>query len=160
MLLNLTPESWEAISKVMTPMLACMTLMNALAIGWVALEQYRLARARFKLDLFERRFAVYKATQKFLSTVVGAGPRFTTEELWEFRAETQNASFLFRNDVVQFLEGVDAVAVEVRTLAKTYERLPEGHETTRIEVLLKQLNDGSAQLPTLFGSYLSLNEWR
>lgn len=115
----------------MSPALSFITLLLAAIVAWIGYQQYILARARFKLDLFDKRFAVYKATQKFLSIILGAA-RFEMEEFWEFRRDTQDAPFLFRNDIVEFLDAIDKTALNLRTAAKCYEHLPAGDERTRL----------------------------
>ena len=66
------------------------TLAVACAIAYVAWQQWRLARHRFRLDLFERRYKVYDATKKFVSL-----GQFDDPQLFEFNAGTADAEFLF-----------------------------------------------------------------
>ena len=47
--------------------LATLTLCNALIIAIVAVRQCLLSKDRFRLDLFDKCYSVYKATQVFLS---------------------------------------------------------------------------------------------
>ncbi len=42
------------------------TFIAAIA-AWIAVQQYFLAKGKLKLDLFEKRFSVYKGVQVFLS---------------------------------------------------------------------------------------------
>jgi hypothetical protein len=42
------------------------TFVLSLAVGCVALAQWRVARNKLRLDLFDRRYKVYEATQTFL----------------------------------------------------------------------------------------------
>lgn len=146
----------------MTPVLSFITLLLAAIVAWIGYQQYILARARFKLDLFDKRFAVYKATQKFLSIILGAA-RFEMGEFWEFRRDTQDAPFLFRDDIVQFLDAVDKAALDLRTATECYEHLPVGDDRTRLvnrkAAVLKQLTDELSRLRTVFGPYLSFDKW-
>lgn len=84
-------------------------------------------------------------------------------EFWEFRRDTQDAPFLFRDDIVQFLEAIDKAALDLRTAAKCYEPLPVGDERTRLvnreAAVLKQLTDELSRLRTVFGPYLSFDKW-
>ena len=66
-----------------------LTLLVAATVAWIGYQQYALGKARFKLDLFEKRFAVYKATEKFLSS--SASP--SRDDLAEFRWDTRDALF-------------------------------------------------------------------
>ena len=142
--------------------LSFITLLLAGIVTWVGYQQYLLARARFRLDLFDKRFAVYKATQKFLSTILGAA-RFEMEEFWQFRRDTQDAPFLFRVDIVEFLDAIDKAALDLRTAARSYEHLPVGDERTRLvnreAAVLKQLTDDLPRLRDVFAPYLSFRTW-
>ena len=41
-----------------------LTILIAIFLPYVAYRQYRLDREKFKLDLFEKRFAVFVATRR------------------------------------------------------------------------------------------------
>ena len=46
------------------------TVLVAIFVACVSFQQYRINREKFKLDLFEKRFAVFAATRKLLSIVL------------------------------------------------------------------------------------------
>ena len=50
-----------------------LTILLAGFAAYIAFQQFRLGREKFKLDLFEKRFAVFDATRKFLSTILTEG---------------------------------------------------------------------------------------
>ena len=77
-----------------TYVLICCNLLIAGAVALIAYRQYRLAGERFKLDMFEKRFAVYKAAQRFL-TVIFRDAKVDLDKLFDFRRDTQDATFLF-----------------------------------------------------------------
>ena len=54
----------------MTNLPSYLTAIVAVMVAWIARQQYLLARENFMLDLFEKRFGVYKAAQKFLSCIM------------------------------------------------------------------------------------------
>lgn len=41
------------------------TVVLAIFAAYIAYQQYRLGREKFKLDLFEKRFAVFSGTRRF-----------------------------------------------------------------------------------------------
>jgi hypothetical protein len=55
-----------------------------LAVGgvYIAYQQFRFGRERLKLDLFEKRFAVFAAVSRFLSTIATEG-KVQMEQLGE-----------------------------------------------------------------------------
>jgi len=67
-------------------------VLVAAAVAYIAYRQYSLAREKFKLDMFEKRFAVYKATQRFLTVILQDG-KVDLEKLFDFRRDTQDLAF-------------------------------------------------------------------
>ena len=88
------------------------SLTIALTVAVVAVQQLLLSRQRFKLDLFEKRYAVYKATQVFL-TKISTAAKIEMEDIFEFRGNTQDAVFLFEEDVPAYLKTIDEKAIEL-----------------------------------------------
>jgi hypothetical protein len=80
----------------------------ALVIGCIAARitynQFRVAEAKLKLDLFERRYNIFHETWKTLSEVVGKGTR---EKNYGFGTPFNNyipeAKFLFGADIETYL---------------------------------------------------------
>ncbi|MFH1912983.1 MAG: hypothetical protein ABIK45_01740, partial [Pseudomonadota bacterium] len=54
-----------------------LSVICTLAIGcfvvWTALNQNRISRDQLKIDLFEKRFAVFKATRELLTQITKKG---------------------------------------------------------------------------------------
>ena len=71
----------------LTPAIAILTVL-------IAVAQYRLAKAKFRHELYERRSAVYKATMKFIAQVTSGG-NAKLDELQAFLRDTSEAAFLF-----------------------------------------------------------------
>lgn len=46
------------------------TVLIGTFVAFVRFMQYRVSRDKFKLDLFEKRFSVYKATHVFLTHIL------------------------------------------------------------------------------------------
>ena len=132
------------------------TLAVACAIAYVAWQQWRLARHRFRLDLFERRYKVYDATKKFVSL-----GQFDDPQLFEFNAGTADAEFLFDSRVTEYLREVRKRAVSVRTHQKIFEHMPVGEERFRhVEVAhgdLLWLTEQITDMTKVFTPYLSFS---
>ena len=106
------------------------TLVLGCAIAYVAWQQWRIARHRLRLDLFDRRYKIYDATRKFLSIILREA-RFDDSQLFEFYAGTSDAEFLFNSAVVNYLEQLRKRAVNMRTHQRVYEHMPVGDERSR-----------------------------
>ena len=86
-----------------------LTLLIACGVAYVAYQQYLLGRAKFKLDLFEKRFAVFDATRKLLGAMASDGPG-ELEKVHEFRVAVTDAQFLFCSDVTDYLNEIDSLS--------------------------------------------------
>jgi hypothetical protein len=95
------------LSALTTPFIAILGL-------WIAYQQFRLQRHRFRFDLSERRLAVFFAVREFLRSTLAV--RGTNDEAWtKFALQTAGATFLFKADVITFLD----------RLGKSYQKVAE-----------------------------------
>lgn len=101
------------------------TVLIFFSVALVGYQQFRLHKAKFKLDLFEKRYSVYKASQEFLSLIL-RDAKYELDDLFGFRAATQDAVFLFNDDIQIFLEALDTKALELRQRQKELENIPRG----------------------------------
>ena len=136
------------------------TLVLGCAIAYVAWQQWRIARHRLRLDLFDRRYKIYDATRKFLSIILREA-RFEDSQLFEFYAGTSDAEFLFDSAVVDYLEQVRKRAVNMRTHQRVYEHMPVGDERSRHVQAehddLVWLTDQLTAMTQVFSPYLSFS---
>jgi len=84
--------------------------------GWIALQQYRLQHYRLRLDLSQRRFAVFVATRNFALTAV-TKLQASDEALLAFDAATAEAPFLFGSDVTEYLSALREGYCELLAIA-------------------------------------------
>jgi hypothetical protein len=88
--------SWLTIlSGLLTPAIA-------LFIAVVAWFQWTTARDKLRLDLFDRRYAVYEVARKFVQQILANG-NVTHEQMNEFTWGTRTAKFVFDEDVEDYL---------------------------------------------------------
>jgi hypothetical protein len=66
--------------------------------SWIAYKQVRIAAAKLNLDLYERRFEVYKVARGFLAHFM-VNADFTGKEIGDFRVDVADAEFLFNDEV-------------------------------------------------------------
>jgi len=125
------------------------TALATIVIGgiaaYIAYRQYRVAHAKFKLDLFQKRYEIYLATVGLLSKLA-LGTTLSDRTGWEFRGETAAAKFLFDGDVAMYVDGLaDKVSVATRSTSDVYQRWAED-----------ELQTVSAR----FQPYMRMSEWR
>jgi len=134
--------------------------------SYVAYQQHRTSRARLKLDLFEKRFAVFDRARKFLTVVTQNGAAELDAQLdaiFEYRASIGEASFLFTPDTVEYLESIYQHALKLHTAQRTMNELPVGDERSRLPAKLSSerqwLADQLPELKSVFAPYLSFSTW-
>jgi hypothetical protein len=121
--------------------------------------QWRIARNKLRLDLFDRRWQVYAATRTFLDGILNDPARDVDSRPNDFNAGTSNAEFLFGGNVLDYIERVRTRAVDLRTaLVLSDEKQPDGEERTcnikKVEADLNWLIEQSTAMTKVFAPYL------
>jgi hypothetical protein len=139
-----------------------LTLLVAAFATYVAYRQYALGRERFKLDLFEKRFAVFAATRRLLSHVLHDAD-VSLEQLFEYRAGVAEATFLFDSDITDYLKSIDEKALRLRTIMETMKALPVGEARTKaageVSEATQWLTEQLPELKNRFSPYLKFRTW-
>lgn len=140
------------------------TAFLALGVAYIAFQQFIVARERLKLDLFDRRFAVFAAVRRFLTDIQADAkcpmPRFFVE----FRRSVAEADFLFESDITTFIEEIDQHALQLWLLNEQDPTTPKGETKAKmaqdIANQLKWLTDQLPELKPTFAPYLKFAVWR
>lgn len=119
---------WLAYASALGPLVIAM-LAGGLG-GYIAWRQWRTAQDRLKLDLFDRRFAIYGALMKFLNSVQREG-RVDDVELFEFLGETRNTKWLLNHEIDTYFDEIRKKADEYRSINIRLRTLPDGDERER-----------------------------
>jgi hypothetical protein len=84
--------------------------------------------------------------------------------LWEYVRDTQEAYFLFDEEIAEHLKALYDKAVDLQTTQSLYEPLPVGEERSRLcdkeNGLLREFGDDSLKLKAIFGPYLKFRVWK
>ncbi len=138
------------------------TVLVGLFAAYVAYRQYALGREKFKLDLFEKRFALFAGTRRFLTHILDDG-NASLQHLFEFRASVAEATFLFDDDITDYLNAIDAKALQLWKLTETIRPLPAGQERTKaagdISEAVEWLTNQLPELKIRFSPYLKFRRW-
>lgn len=77
----------------------------AIVGAWLALQQFRLARVKLQHDLYDRRYAVFKAAQDFLlSAFHSSAP--SSDAMRDFAIGASQSVFLFDDEMASYLRGI------------------------------------------------------
>jgi hypothetical protein len=138
------------------------TLVAAI-VAWTGYQQHVLAKEKFKLSLFERRFAVYKGVQVFL-THISIKAKVDMDKLLDFRRDTQDAMFFFSDDIPEYLDSIDKKALDLWAKQEEGKELTNGGEIPNlrkeISRLLKELLDELPRLKDVFAPDLKFKKWK
>ena len=133
------------------------TTTIAVAVGLVAVQQWLLARHKFRLDLFEKRYKVYDAAGRFLSIILSLAG-FTDDDLRTYNIGTMDAVFLYPKRIKAYIDEIRRRALDMRLYQTQFSPLPVGDERSKLvqkhhdEIIW--LNDQLTKLPNIFSPYL------
>jgi len=134
--------------------------MVAAVIAW---RQYQNARAKLRLDLFERRFRVYRGLMDLLAAVVQEAS-VPNDALARFYKETNEKAFLFDSNITTYLDEIRHNVVAVRQAQRKITALQESSEMARLAAcdtdtgLLAWFDDQINQAQIRFSKYLSFKK--
>lgn len=138
----------------------------ALVIGaiaaWIVFHQYRVARAKLKLDLFDKRYDVFLKTWGHLSEMIQKGPGPLA--LSDFDNQRPKAGFLFGSDIEEYLVEISRRrtilwTIDARTKASGNVMPPDvinGHT----EVTQWFVGEAQAGAKAKFSPYLDFSTWK
>lgn len=109
------------LTALLTPTLAIFGLI-------FAYRQWLVARNKLKLDLFDRRLAVYEAARDFSAAMI-SGQKNKDEEAFKFLIVTRTAKWLFNVSVADYLENqLYSNALELQSLISQLDGMAPGDE--------------------------------
>lgn len=123
--------SWiDILSALLVPLIAIVGI-------YIAYQQYKINEQRLRHETYERRLAVYKAVQRYLSEILRNG-KTTYQSALEFNSEASEAAFLFDSSVQDKIDEIYKKSIEmVHEYEKLYPSdsspsLPVGEERSAI----------------------------
>lgn len=138
-----------------TPLIAVLGL-------WIAYQQFRLQRYRFRYDLSERRLAVFFAVRELLKATLAV--RRPNDEAWaKFALETAGASFLFKADVTNYLDRLRKSYLKIAEISDIEEDKDFADDEQRRMFLEKRRNERQwmreqlKEAENIFRPYLDLS---
>ena len=126
--------------------------------SWIAYSQYRVARAKLNLDLFEERYKLFEEVWQFLSIAanVNEGTSFHNS----FGNLIPKAGFLFGAEIAEFMREANK---RRSWLIISYKALATQHDVEHARNISLQttwLIDAASRCHTKFAPYLDFSEWQ
>lgn len=113
--------------------------------------------------MFEKRFDVYKAVELFLFKAAVTRV-VTNEDFGELNKSTQTLSFLFGDDITEFVNKIRNLTRDARFLKDEFDKMPQGEERKakykNYEALQWELYDANNFLQLKFEPYLKFHTWK
>lgn len=137
----------------------------SLAIGGlaalIAWRQWKVSQAKLKLDLFEKRYAIFLATWGELSHVVQSDTSFQRSGDWDnLRPQAQ---FLFGNEIYKYMLAISHKEIQVSIIGtKTRTNgniMPPEDSAKYLELMTWFSHEASEGCRTKFGRYLDFSSW-
>jgi hypothetical protein len=139
------PNPVPQMNEVVQFLKAALAPIAALFACWVAFRQYQIKKLELRLARYDRRFKIYQALKDFIATVIN-DPKISADAVRQFDIATNEASFLFEEDVCEYLALIRRKSQSMADLSR------------RIEELLvdRQMND---ERTVLVNEKLQLADW-
>jgi len=124
------PSLIDILSALLVPMIAVIGV-------YIAYQQYRINGQRLRHETYERRLAVYKCVQRYLSEILRNG-KTTYDRVLQFYSEASEAAFLFDKSVQNKIDEIYKKSIDmVATHEKMYPSdsspgLPKGNERSKV----------------------------
>ena len=118
----------QLLTGLLTPVIAVLTVL----IAW---RQYKTAKQKLTFDLFDRRLRIYEDVKNYLLLIIRDGD-VEFDESSQFRNSVSEAEFLFRKEVIQYIDTIYQRAIKLRDWNRQYrdysQTKPEGYEHDRV----------------------------
>jgi hypothetical protein len=138
-------------------------LLVASIVAVINFWNHRLATEKLKLELFEKRFAVYRAAQTLLSRVLQDGEVKKLKYIFEYRRDTQVAYFLFDQEIVKYLDSLDRKALDLWAKGQAYNSMNVCEQRTELvseaHDICMQLVEELPELKKAFEPYMRFKAW-
>lgn len=144
---------------------ASVAVVVALVGGFVTWQQYRVAKAKLNLDLFERRYEIFETVWGHLSKAVQTGPSAPLSgDAGELTNVIPKTEFLFGPDLAEYIRQIHAKSTELWMIGKRTEAsgdvMRQEDVERHSELMTWFANQASEGAKATFGRYLDFTEWR
>jgi hypothetical protein len=141
-------------AALLTPVIGVVTTI-------ILVNQHRLEKRKLRLQLFDKRYAVYLAAMEYITTIMREG-KSTAAAQASFLRDSRDRGFLFDKRIHQFLDDVWKQSVSLEMHQEIFRDLPVGAERTKhveaAAAIKTQLPALAERAQELFGAYLKMVE--
>ena len=91
---------------------ALLTPTIGIIAAYVAWQQYRLARQKHDIDIFNRRMQVYKTTVAYLAKAETTHS-ISEDDFYQWLRDVAEAEFLFGKEILDLVEDIEGTSAEI-----------------------------------------------
>lgn len=138
-----------------------MTVLIAVIAVWIAFAQWHLARARLRMDLFDRRSAVINSLREIIGTAIES-QTVANQALWKFGYDKVGTRWLFDHEIETYLAEV-SLRLGILNADKQIRDMQPGTQQgfdagAKIDETMFWLIEQIEQLDSRFGRFMLINE--
>lgn len=112
----------DSIKEIATAVSGLLVPLIALFAAYIAYQQYQAAKLKLKMDLFERRFALFETVFDFICHVA-AGQKVTAADVIKLDEAKLVSFFVFHGEVPKYIQTVREKAESVTVLNSQAEQI-------------------------------------
>ncbi|MDN7645462.1 hypothetical protein [Burkholderia cenocepacia] len=144
---------------------AAVALVVAFGTGAIAWRQYRVARAKLNLDLFEKRYELFTMVWAFVSNVTAHGaPPLASPEKTALVNSIPKIEFLFGSAIAGYVQDINSKAAALWVIDQSRrvrsEVVPQEKIDEHRQLLDWFTNEAMEGVRARFGVYLNFEAWR
>lgn len=152
------------ISTFLTIINAFFAIIIGVIVAIVAVQQWRLSRAKFRLDLFDRRYEIYIKVKTFIANFIKKGFCSEDDET-QFHRDTRDVKFFYGKEIANLKNKLYDLVLEhkrVEGLSKSEIMSPEKKNESGAKVyeikgeIQKTLDDFDKKV----NEYLNFEKWK
>ena len=156
------PSIWQELAKGLPA--AFVALIIGIIAAYIAYNQYKVARAKLNLDLFEKRHYIFQKTWELLSHA-GAGGTDAEKMRLNFTNLIPEASFIFGRNIETYMYEISSKLIEYNMLNIKMQNVVthpvSKDEINRITELANWFfNEASSGSRKMFSEYLDFSNWK
>ena len=138
-----------------------LTIVIGITGATILVLQYLLARRRWRLDLYEKRYPVFLSARDFLKDVLSSR-NVADEALTNLARNSQDFEFLFGEEIKTYLDELYREGLKLQVLTNRLQRTKGEKERDKVITQIQQLIDWFDRQyessSKLFGSYLRIDK--
>jgi len=144
---------------------ALLTPTIALAVAWVSFQQWRTARAKLNLDLFDKRYAVYRGATEAIGEITRHGGCKNNASFKLMMNAWSESQFLFGPEVQHFLDEMLDVIIAIQSAEHVIEdsHLDGDERAAQVKIKwdgVKRLSKERKRLVSVFKPYMLMDHRR